>query len=113
VYLLIGKLVADARKSRIPALTQHQLAELTGGGITRSALANIERGRQRIAIHQLYHIAKALQLEPSDLLPPPERVALDVSTYFGANRDIRQFTEAILGNFGVLASPAGRKRGSK
>jgi transcriptional regulator with XRE-family HTH domain len=37
--------------------------------ISRGTLANIEAGRQRILVHQLYAIAAALDLKPNDLLP--------------------------------------------
>lgn len=37
--------------------------------ISRGTLANIEAGRQRIFIHQLYALAAALDLKPGDLLP--------------------------------------------
>src|SRR2546426_7334893 len=39
-------------------------------GISRGSLANVETGRQSVLVHQLYKFAAALQLTPSDLLPP-------------------------------------------
>jgi transcriptional regulator with XRE-family HTH domain len=39
-------------------------------GISRATLANIETGRQRILVHQLYAIARALNVKLTDLLPP-------------------------------------------
>jgi transcriptional regulator with XRE-family HTH domain len=38
-------------------------------GISRATLANIETGRQRLLVHQLYRLAKVLGAKPSDLLP--------------------------------------------
>jgi transcriptional regulator with XRE-family HTH domain len=48
-------------------------------GISRATLANIETGRQRVLVHQLYAFAKALNLKPNDLLPTPrnETVSAD------------------------------------
>lgn len=39
-------------------------------GLSRATLANIETGRQRVLVHQLYAIARALGVKPGDLLPP-------------------------------------------
>jgi len=44
-------------------------------GISRATLANIETGRQRILVHQLYSLAKALEMKLAELLPPPESSA--------------------------------------
>lgn len=44
-------------------------------GISRATLANIETGRQRILVHQLYSLAKALEIKLVDLLPAPESSA--------------------------------------
>ena len=55
-------------------MTQDQLAELTQGTLSRSGIANIESGRQRLAIHQLYAIAEALGVHPAALLPPIENI---------------------------------------
>ncbi len=69
LYERIGGLVAQRRKAL--EHSQETLAPLVG--ISRASLANIEKGRQRILLHQLYALANALKLQPSDLLPPPER----------------------------------------
>jgi transcriptional regulator with XRE-family HTH domain len=38
-------------------------------GLSRTSVANIERGRQRLTLHLLIEFARALQVEPCDLLP--------------------------------------------
>ena len=43
--------------------------------LSRGTLANIEGGRQRIFIHQLYAVAAALDLKPGDLLPTAVRAS--------------------------------------
>lgn len=47
--------------------TQEDIAKKIG--LKRSSLANIERGNQRILIHQLYAIAGELEVELNTLLP--------------------------------------------
>ena len=47
--------------------TQEQLAHQLG--ISRASLANMETGRQRMLVHQLYHFAKELDVKIEELLP--------------------------------------------
>jgi transcriptional regulator with XRE-family HTH domain len=41
-----------------------------GVGLSRTSVANIERGRQRMSLHLLMEFARILDVEPADLLPP-------------------------------------------
>jgi transcriptional regulator with XRE-family HTH domain len=66
IYKRIGALIKARRKTL--QMKQEMLASALG--ISRGSLANIETGRQSILVHQLYKYADALQLTPSDLLPP-------------------------------------------
>lgn len=59
-------------------MTQERLASRLE--ISRASLANIEIGRQRILVHQLYSIAQAIGLQPSDLLPPFNREPMNETT---------------------------------
>src|SRR6185437_7062355 len=68
IYLHIGEVVRNRRRSSKPRLTQEKLAQRVG--ISRASLANIETGRQSVLVHQLYALAEALKLAPSDFLPP-------------------------------------------
>ncbi|MEW5701575.1 MAG: helix-turn-helix transcriptional regulator [Candidatus Zixiibacteriota bacterium] len=72
VYRTVGKAIAEARRNAARRLTQQQLADRTGGELTRSAVANIESGRQRLAVHHLYLIARGLDVDPARLLPSVE-----------------------------------------
>lgn len=69
----IGLFIAARRNSL--KMKQEQLA--TSVGISRASLANIERGRQSVLVHHLYAIAKALGLQPSELLPPIDAADMD------------------------------------
>ena len=66
IYKHIGDVIRKRRKHL--KLTQETLAKRLA--ISRASLANIETGRQNFPVHQLYGIAKILQLTPIDLLPP-------------------------------------------
>lgn len=65
IYPAIGKAIAERRVDL--GLTQGQLAERLE--ISRPSLANIEAGRQRMLVHQVYEIAAALHVLPSELVP--------------------------------------------
>lgn len=69
LYRAIGDLVSTQRLQ--VGLTQQELADRTGGRLSRSAIANIERGRQRVALHHLFDLADTLGVAPSTLLPDP------------------------------------------
>src|SRR5947207_14790685 len=72
IYKRIGALI-KARRKTLQMKQEHLASTL---GISRGSLANIETGRQSILVHQLYKFASALQLAPSDLLPPPAKEGL-------------------------------------
>jgi transcriptional regulator with XRE-family HTH domain len=69
----IGLFIAARRNSL--DMKQEQLAASVG--ISRASVANIERGRQSVLVHHLYAIAKALGLQPSELLPQIDDVETD------------------------------------
>jgi transcriptional regulator with XRE-family HTH domain len=55
------------RMRRAAGVTQEQLAGRLQ--LNRTTVVNIEKGRQRVALHQIYDIADALGCEPAQLLP--------------------------------------------
>jgi transcriptional regulator with XRE-family HTH domain len=66
-YRDIGRVILRVREER--GLTQEALAALVS--LTRTSVTNIEKGRQRFLVHTLVDFARALGVQPSDLLPVP------------------------------------------
>jgi transcriptional regulator with XRE-family HTH domain len=60
-----GNLLASLRKEA--GLTQHELAEKVG--ISRSAIANIESGKQGVVLTTIFSLATALKKTPIELIP--------------------------------------------
>lgn len=74
IYRLIGSQIAARRKEL--RLKQAEVAAQIG--LTRASLANIEKGRQKVMLHQIYRIAEALRIETIlDLVP--RRFSMDLS----------------------------------
>jgi transcriptional regulator with XRE-family HTH domain len=71
IYREIGRAVNQLRNRRNPKMSQKMLAETVG--VSRASIANIERGHHRVQLHVLYDIATALDVEPHDLMPHPDR----------------------------------------
>lgn len=77
LYRQLGRTVAARRKEL--RLKQEEVAVQLG--LTRASLANLENGRQRIMLHQLFRLVHALQLKsildlvPSDWTFDDEKVA--------------------------------------
>jgi transcriptional regulator with XRE-family HTH domain len=65
VYKEFGMLIRARRQTL--GLTQEQLAEKVG--LSRTSITNIEQGRQKILLHQLFLLAESLQVNPDVLLP--------------------------------------------
>lgn len=66
IYKILGATIRHRR--RLLGHTQAVLASQLG--LSRASLANIEGGRQRVLVHQLYKIAEALQMNSvQDLIP--------------------------------------------
>src|SRR5205823_15050927 len=72
LYRKFGRKVAELRTDA--QLTQADCARKIG--ISRASLANIERGEQRVYLHQLLSLAEAFGMNSLDgLLPPDARAA--------------------------------------
>jgi len=68
-YALVGSKVRSARVAA--EISQEFLANKVG--LTRSSVANLEAGRQRIALHLFAAIAHALNKDACELLPERSR----------------------------------------
>jgi transcriptional regulator with XRE-family HTH domain len=64
-YAAVGRNVRNVRIRH--EVSQTQLANLIG--FNRSSVANLEAGRQRIALHLFFLIAEALDARPEEILP--------------------------------------------
>lgn len=62
-YVLFGEAVRDARHE----LDWNQQALADKMGLSRGSIANIETGRQRILLSDLFDFAKVLKLDPKKL----------------------------------------------
>ncbi|MBR1272714.1 helix-turn-helix transcriptional regulator [Bradyrhizobium sp. AUGA SZCCT0222] len=66
IYRIIGAGLAARRKKL--RLKQAEVAEQIG--LTRASLANIESGRQKLMLHQIYKLATALKVDSITELVP-------------------------------------------
>ena len=66
IYRIIGANLAARRREL--RLKQAEVASMIG--LTRASLANIESGRQKLMLHQIYRLAQALQVESITELVP-------------------------------------------
>lgn len=64
-YRHVGQTIARLRRGK---MTQKELSDrLT---LSRTSLANIERGRQQLLLHHAVQIAEALDVDLTELVPP-------------------------------------------
>jgi transcriptional regulator with XRE-family HTH domain len=95
---MMGRLIRARRKQL--QLSQSTLAERVS--LTRTSITNIEQGRQKIQIHTLWDIAKALDVHASTLLPPPEKKETEKvrERVKALPPDERKFAESVLSKGG-------------
>ena len=107
-YVDVGRRIRDARLAK--NVTQAHLA--AHASMTRSSIANLEAGRQKIPLHILALIADALSVDPASLLPPISVAAeFEVSSVVDeklaeAPRSTRDFVQGAIAG---LRSPAPRE----
>ena len=106
IYSALGEAVAIRRKAM--SLTQTQVAAKVG--ISRASIANIESGRQKVLLHQVYLLAEALKLPsimsllPKSLLRGENDVVVPISRDDISERQKAQVSDALMGMF--ASSPA-------
>lgn len=91
LYKQIGSRIAAAREGK---LTQLELARRVG--MSRPAIANIERGEQQIYVHQLMAFADALGLSIADLLPQTQFRALERANVSVSGDKINRAQERVI-----------------
>jgi transcriptional regulator with XRE-family HTH domain len=64
-YEEVGRRIRETRTDR--RMSQEELG--AAASLTRTSITNIERGRQRMLLHTLAEIARALQVAPETLFP--------------------------------------------
>lgn len=64
-YQEVGRRIRRERRDR--HMTQEELAKAVG--LTRTSITNIERGRQKLLLHTLADLGRALGISLSQLLP--------------------------------------------
>lgn len=86
-YRALGGRIRELRG----AMSQERLAKEVG--LTRTSIVNIEAGKQKLLLHNLFRIAEALAVRPSDLLsslepqsPQMPRVVVDENVSNHINR---------------------------
>lgn len=65
--VLFGKRLVEIRKTR--GWSQERLA--LESGVARSYLGGVERGQRNIALLNIYRLAEALEVTPSELMEAP------------------------------------------
>lgn len=101
IYSALGEAVAIRRKAM--SLTQAQVAAKVG--ISRASIANIESGRQKVLLHQVYLLAEALKLPsimslvPKSLLRGESDIVVPISRDDISDRQKAQVSDALMGMF--------------
>lgn len=90
IYHALGARIST-RRSELK-LSQADLAERVG--LSRGSVANVEAGRQRLPLHQVYRFLEALRLpDVSDLLPKPTHQIDDLDE--APSLDMRKATKGL------------------
>lgn len=76
-------------------MTQEELGRRVG--LSRVSIVNVEKGRQHLAVHQLYAFAKALNVKPEALLPRPTEGATWIADKLpaGTDKNIAQWAKKL------------------
>jgi transcriptional regulator with XRE-family HTH domain len=65
IYRVFGRRLREVRERQ--HMPQQELATLSG--LTRSSIANVENGKQRVLLHHLIKFAEALHVNVAALIP--------------------------------------------
>lgn len=70
-YAELGARIQILRDRR--GLSQERLGRLLSPSVTRTSIANIEAGKQRLLAHTLWQLARILDARPEELVEGPGR----------------------------------------
>lgn len=86
VYRAFGQAIQRHRKRL--GLTQDDIARRVG--LSRTSITNIEKGRQKVLLHQILEFAACLEVAPEALLPaqPSLSKPLDIDRKLGRAKDL-------------------------
>jgi transcriptional regulator with XRE-family HTH domain len=101
-YREFGNALRRAREAK--AVSQTTLAAEVG--LSRTSIANIERGRQRVLLHLLPEFGRVLGVDPTRLLPQTDPADLDQ-----AERQLRDLSPADQQTFRRVLRRAQQERG--
>lgn len=93
-YAEVGRRIREARMPEAAGgrrVSQNELAQ--AANLTRTSIANIERGRQKVLLHTLVAFAETLSVEPGSLIP---RLACEPELPVGLDAKERRFVESVL-----------------
>ena len=76
IYRAFGRRLQKLRENK--KLSQEELA--VWSGLSRSSIANIERGRQRVLLHQIVLFAETLETDVNALVPTLTEINKDHQT---------------------------------
>jgi transcriptional regulator with XRE-family HTH domain len=76
VNTLFGERLSSVR--RLKRISQSTLGEQVG--LSRTTIANLERGTQNVQLHQIYTLAKALDVKPELLIPKQHEISGEEDT---------------------------------
>lgn len=103
-YEEVGRRIREARLRRRPKMTQQGLADEVS--LTRTSITNVEKGRQKLLLHTLADIAKALHVPVASLLPESEG---DLNRRLDVALKDRTRSEKIWIKSAISAAEKGRK----
>lgn len=96
LHAALGKKIRELRQSS--GLTQAELADRIA--ISRTSLTNVELGRQRVLVDQLYKMADVLNTRPQDLLPQPSEI-IGTSTVSSAEEPLPESVHRFVAKVGL------------
>lgn len=97
IYKAFGRAIADRRKS----MHKTQLAVAQQIGLSRASLANIERGNQKVFLHQILALTEALELDSSHEIvpsqaPPSETVLARTNVIVSGAKDLSRDQKSLV-----------------